>query len=286
MAIKIDLLPGHVKQRRNLELAIAASVLTVALVGTGLAMALDSKKKELGTAKQNLAAVTVVSNQTKAAADTETAAVTAAQPFRDTITFMLTAGKSGPQRAALLNQVRQYIYIDTVVQSIDLSDGQNAVVQASVKNPNQYAQFLFNLRRAGPPPAGTTTTDAGPLFALAPKASGVGGFNNGAAAFVPPAIPTDQPVILVYPLKVTAQGPLKYPIPVIPDPALANGAAGAAGATGAPGGFGGPGASGSPGGPGGPSSSGSPGVSGGPGAPPPPIVPNDRTVPQPAPTPG
>lgn len=238
MAIKIDLLPGHVKQRRNLELAIAASVLTLALVGTGLAMALDAKKKDLATAQQNLQVATAISAQTTAAQTAEDTAVASAKPFKDTITFMLTAGKSGPQRAALLNQVRQYIYIDTVVQTIDLSDGQNAVVEASVKNPNQYAQFLFNLRRAGPPPVGTTTTDAGPLFALAPKASGVGGFNNGAATFVPPAIPTDQPVILVYPLKVKASGPLKYPIPVIPDPVAG---AGVAGAAGAPGGFGGPG---------------------------------------------
>ncbi len=244
MAIKIDLLPGHVKQRRNLELAIAASVLTLALVGTGLAMALDAKKKELATAQQNLEVATAVSAQTTAASTAETAANTAAQPFRDTVTFMLTAGKTGPQRAALLNQVRQYIYIDTVVQTIDLSDGKNALVEASVKNPNQYAQFLFNLRRAGPPPAGTTTTDAGPLFALAPKASGVGGFNNGAATFVPPAIPNEQPVILVYPLKVKAQGPLKYPIPVIPDPVA--GAAGVAGATGVPGEPGAPGAPGAP----------------------------------------
>ena len=172
MAIKIDLLPGHVKQRRNLELAIAASVLTLALVGTGLAMALDAKKKELATAQQNLEVATAISDQTDTAAAAETAADTAAQPFRDTVTFMLTAGKSGPQRAALLNQVHQYIYIDTLVNSIDLSDGKNAVVQASIKNPNQYAQFLFNLRRAGPPPVGATTTDAGPLFAAAPKASG------------------------------------------------------------------------------------------------------------------
>ena len=235
MAIKIDLLPGHVKQRRNLELAIAASVLTLALVGTGLAMALDAKKKELATAKQNLEVATAISAQTTAAATAETAANTTAQPFKDTITFMLTAGKSGPQRAALLNQVRQYIYIDTVVNTIDLSDGKNALVEASVKTPDQYAQFLFNLRRAGPPPVGTTTTDAGPLFALTPRASGPSGFNNGAVTFVPPATPTDQPVIVVYPLKVKASGPLKYPIPVIPDPVGGAVAAGGVGGQGGPG---------------------------------------------------
>lgn len=234
MAIKIDLLPGHVKQRRNLQFAIAGSALALALVGTGLVMALDAKQKELQTARQDLAVATEVSTKTTAADTAEKAAVAAAQPVNDTVGFMLVAGKSGPQRAALLNQVRQYIYIDTVVQTIDLSDGQSAVVEATVKNPTQYAQFLFNLRRAGPPAAGETTTDAGPLFSAAPKAAGVGGFNNGAATFIPPATPTDQPVIIVYPLKVQAQGPLKYPIPVIPDPAVAAGATGAAGAPGGP----------------------------------------------------
>ena len=143
----------------------------------------------------------------------------------------------------MLNQVRQYIFIDTFVQTIDVSDGQNAIVEASVKNPTQAAQFLFNLRRAGPPPAGDTTTDAGPLYGAAPRIEGVGGFNNGAAAFVQPNIPTDQPVIVVYPLKVKATGPLKYPVPVIPDPvgggtAAAGGGPGGSGASGSAGGGG------------------------------------------------
>lgn len=241
MAIKIDLLPGHVQQRRNLQLAIAGSALALVLVGTGLAMALDAKQKALATANQDLAVVKAISAQTTAAQTAQENAINAAKPVNDTIQFMLVAGKSGPQRAALLNQVRQYIYIDTVVQSIDLSDGTTVNVEALVKNPTQYAQFLFNLRRAGPPPAGDTTTDAGPLFAAAPKASGVGGFNNGAATFVPPATPTDQPVIIVYPLKVKATGPLKYPIPVIPDPVGGStGTAGAPGAPGAPGALGRP----------------------------------------------
>lgn len=241
MSIKIDLLPGHVKQRRNLQLAIAGSALALVLVGSGLAVAHNIKQKELQTAKTNLAVVTAVAAQTTAAETEKTNAESTMQPISDTIAFMLASSKSGPQRAALLNQVRQYVYVDTVVKSIDLSDGQNAVIQGSVKNPTEYAQFLLNLRRAGPPPAGAATTDEGPLFAAPPKASGVGGFNNGAAVFVPPAAPTDQPVIIVYPLTVTAQGPLKYPIPVIPDPAAAAPAAGGAGALGGPGAPGGTG---------------------------------------------
>ena len=267
MAIKIDLLPGHVKQRRNLELAIAASVLTLALVGTGLAMAYDKKQKELKTAQTNLQIVKAVADKTRAAETAKQTADTAAAPINDTVGFMLAASKSGPQRAALLNQVRQYIYVDTVIKSIDLSDGQNAVVVGSVKDPNEYARFLFNLRRAGPAPAGAVTTDAGPLFGQAPTAQGVPGFGNGYQVFVPPTPRTDQAVVIQYPLDVSATGPLKYPIPAIPDPASAAGAAGAPGGPGgAPGDFGGPGGPGrpspgpSPAGPSGPSPSASPGA--------------------------
>ena len=246
MSIKIDLLPGHVKQRRNLQLAIMTSVLALALVGTGLAMALNVKQKELATTKENVGVFTAVATKTTDAETAKSTAEATMKPISDTVAFMLASSKSGPQRAALLNQVRQYIYVDTVVNSIDLSDGKTVNIEGSVKNPDQFAQFLFNLRRAGPPPAGSSTTDVGPLFASAPKVEGVGGFNNGAAVFVPPAAPTDQPVIVIYPVPVKATGPLKYPIPVIPDPSLA---AGAAGATGAPGGQGGPGGPGT-GGPG------------------------------------
>ncbi len=245
MSIKIDLLPGHVKKRRNLQLAMMASVLALALVGTGLAMALNVKQKALLTTKTNLAVVTAVAAKTTAAETAKTTAEASTKPISDTVAFMLAASKSGPQRAALLNQVRQYIYVDTVVKSIDLSDGKTVNIEGSVKDPNEYAKFLFNLRRAGPPPAGSTTTDAGPLFAAAPKAAGPGGFNNGAAVFVPPAAPTDQPVIIIYPLAFKATGPLKYPVPVIPDPA-AGAAPGATGVGGAPGSSNAPG--GAPGG--------------------------------------
>ena len=240
MAIKIDLLPGHVRQRRNLQLAIMASVLALALVGTGLAMAHNVKQKELLTTQENLAVVKAIAEKTTAAEGAQKSAEDTMKPISDTIAFMLASSKSGPQRAALLNQVRQYIYVDTVVKSIDLSDGQQAVIQGVVKNPTEYAQFLFNLRRAGPPPEGAPTTDAGPLFGKAPTAAGVKGFGE-APTFVAPAAPTDQPVVIVYPLPVEAKGPLKYPIPVIPDPVSAAPAAGGAGAPGAPGGPGGPG---------------------------------------------
>ena len=89
---------------------------------------------------------------------------------------MLAASKTGAQRAALINQIRQYIYEDTVVTSIDVSDGQTAKIAGSVRNPTQYARFLLNLRRA-------SDANGGPLFAGLPRGGGVKGFNNGAATF-------------------------------------------------------------------------------------------------------
>ena len=183
MAIKIDLLPGHVKQRRNLQLAILASVCALALVGTGLAMALDAKQKQLQTAQTNLAVVTEIAAKTTAAESEKTAADTTAQPITDTVSFLLAAGKTGPQRAALLNQVRQYIYNDTVINSIDVSDGQQAVIEGTVKNPLEYSRFLLNLRRAGPPAPGEPPGEAGPLFSALPRGVGPGGFNNGNTVF-------------------------------------------------------------------------------------------------------
>ena len=59
-------------------------------------MALDSKKKELATAKQDLGVVAAISAQTTAAQAEQDKAVADAQPYKDTVEFMLAAGKSGP----------------------------------------------------------------------------------------------------------------------------------------------------------------------------------------------
>ena len=95
MAIKIDLLPGHVKQRRNLQLAILGSALALALVGTGLAMAHNVKQKELQTTQTNLAVVTAVAAQTTAAQTAQKTAEDNTKPISDTIAFMLASSKSG-----------------------------------------------------------------------------------------------------------------------------------------------------------------------------------------------
>ena len=221
MAIKIDLLPVTVALRRRLQRVILLSVLLLALAASALVLVLDAKQKELKVANANLAVIKTYEAENTAAEGQLATFISDAKAINDTVGFMLVAGKTGPQRAALLNQVRQYIYNDTVVTGIDLSDGKTARISGSVKSPDQYAAFLFNLRNAS-----AVEPYGGPLFSDLPRAGGVGGFNNGAArAFVLPNEPVDQPVIIPYPLDIAAVGTLKYPVQLPPDPVGAKGTA-------------------------------------------------------------
>ena len=214
MAIKIDLLPVTVALRRRLQRVILLSVLLLALAASALVLVLDSKQKELKVADANLAVIKTYEAENAAAEGQLATFISDAKAVNDTVGFMLAAGKTGPQRAALLNQVRQYIYDDTVVTGIDLSDGKIARVEGSVKSPDQYAAFLFNLRNAS-----AVAPYGGPLFSDLPRAGGVGGFNNGAArAFALPNEPVGQEVIIPYPLNFAAVGTLKYPVQLPPDP--------------------------------------------------------------------
>ena len=219
MAIKIDLLPATVGLRRNLNRTLLLSACVLGLSLGALMLVYDAKQKELATAQEDQQTFEAVAAKTTAEIAKKTQADSDAKAVTDTVGFMLAAGKTGPQRAALVNQVRQYIYEGTVVTGIDVSDGQNAKINATVKNPDEYATFLLNLRRA-------SFVNGGPLFEVLPRAGGVKGFNNGAVEFVPPPAPTDQPVVIVYPLKIAAEGKLKYPVVLPPDPVGAAPAAG------------------------------------------------------------
>lgn len=212
MAIKIDLLPVTVALRRRLQRVIMLSLVTLALAASALVLVLDAKQKEYKTAEADRTTIEARATLATNAKALEDGFIGTAKAKTDTIGFMLAASKSGPERAALLNQVRQYVYEAAVVSAIDLSDGKNLRVEAQVKDPNEYANFLFNLRRASAtPPYG------GPLFAALPRAGGVEGFPNGAYLARPPT-PSDQPIVFVYPLKIAAEGPLKYPVVLPPDP--------------------------------------------------------------------
>ena len=206
MAIKIDLLPGYVKLRRDLHRSIAACVVASGLVLGGLLLVLEQKRLELQTAEANLAVATAVATRATAAQTAADNARKEAAPVENVINFMTASTKTGPQRAALLNLVRQYIYEDAIVSSIDISDGQKVSIKATVRNPDEYARFLLNLRRA-----------TGTLFKTNATASGPGGFANGAVPFLAPTS-TGEAVPIIYPIVVTAEGILQNPVQLPPDP--------------------------------------------------------------------
>ena len=222
MAIKIDLLPGYVKLKRNLHRSIAGCIVFTGLIAGGLLMILQQRRLDLETVKANRAAAEQVVTLVSAATTEKDEANSTSAPLLNAVNFMASASKTGPQRAALLNLVRQYIYEDAVVSSIDISDGQNVVIKATVRNPDEYARFLLNLRRA-------SDTQGGTLFKGLPVASGPGGFANGAVPYVKPiGDGTGQAIVLNYPVNVSAEGVLLNPVTLPPDPvgASSTGAAG------------------------------------------------------------
>ena len=225
MAIKIDLLPATVGLKRQLKLALLVSAGVLVVAGSTLAVLSEQKRLELEKVVDDRDMYKTIAQKTQNAQTAASTANTARAPFEGAIDFMSSATKTGPERAALLNLLRQYIYENSVVNAIDISDGTNVTIEATVRAPDEYARFLLGLRRA-------SDLNGGLLFAGLPKASGPGGFANGAIPFVRPnPAPGSQPVVILYPIKVTAKGILKNPVTVPADPV---GAAPAPGAEGAP----------------------------------------------------
>lgn len=218
MAIKIDLLPRYVKLKRNLHRSIAACLVVTGAVAGLLLVILQQRRLELETVKTNLQTAQTVVAQVTTATSEKTTALTGAAPIANAVSFMTAASKTGSQRAALLHLVRQYIYEDAIVSSIDISDGQKVVILATVRTPDEYARFLLNLRRSA-------DVNGGTLFKGLPLASGPRGFANGAAPFVRPnGNGTADPIPLVYPVSVRAEGFLLNPVLLPPDPVGAPGA--------------------------------------------------------------
>lgn len=210
MAIQIDLLPGYVKLKRQLHRSIAACIVGTGIIASGLLLVLQQKKLDLQTLKQDRDVWVAVAAKTDAAATAKTAAITETAPIASAVGFMTGATRTGPQRAALLDLVRQYINEDTIVDSIDISTGTAVTINATVRDPDQYATFLLNLRRAA-------DINGGTLFKGVPTASGPGGFANGAIPFIPPGQSADA-VPIIYPVKVVATGNLLYPIQLPVEP--------------------------------------------------------------------
>lgn len=233
MAIKIDLLPGYVGLTKVFRRVVTLSLLSLGLLLAGLTLVYHSKQLELDTARQNLLVAQNLQAQTQAAESATATANTARAGYDAANNFMLASSKTGSERSALVNLISKYIYENSVVRSIDVSDGKNVTIIATVTTPDEYVNFQDRLRRA-----------TGVLFAPTPRSSGVGGYANGATPLiVPQPAAGSAPVVVNYPITITAQAVLLNPIQVPIDPV-----GGAAPATpGSPGSPGGGGPGGSPG---------------------------------------
>jgi len=230
MTIKIDLLPAYVGMRRWFKRALIFCVSLITVVGAVLFVFYYQGEQRLNKIKTDLANIKPVADQKRAAEASRDKANTEAAPYKATVDFIVDAGQSGPGRAALLDLIRRWIYEGALVKSIDISDGTVMKMNLALNKPDEYAQFLGILRKAGPNPLDPTRS--GPLFKDLASASGIPGFGSGGA----PAPPVTETAGLTFPLNITAQASLLNPVVVPVEP----GAAAAAGAPGA-GGPGGPG---------------------------------------------
>ena len=221
MAIKIDLLPGYVGLTKVFRRVVTLSLLSLGLLLAGLTLVYRSKQLELQTAQQNREVAVALAAQTTTAENATSAANSARAGYDAANNFMLASSKTGSERSALVNLIRQYIYENSVVRSIDVTDGKNVTIVATVTTPDEYVTFRHRLVDA-----------TGVLFAPTPRVSGVGGFANGATPLVVPQPEAGTaPVVVNYPITLTAQAVLLNPVQVPADPV--NGAApAAAGVTG------------------------------------------------------
>ncbi len=254
MAIRIDLLPGYVGLKRWLKRIAAVCALLVVAFAAVLYLFYYKEQLELRTLQANRDNIEKYAQMADAASKAASDATTKAKPFQDAVGFMVDAGRTGAERAALLDLVRRYVYANAVVGAIDLSDGQTAKMTVLVKTPDEYSRFLLNLRRG--------TTPTGVLFADLPSGSGITGWPNvsggggssgggGGGTATPPGAEAGTPggggggqtnvsttpnalMQKIYENKIDVSARLREPV-VVPTPPGAA-AAPAGGAGGAPGG--------------------------------------------------
>ncbi len=200
--LKIDLLPEYVALERRFKRVLLAGVLLLlaVLVGLGLHHLTNVRQQEKLTA--DIAAIEPIAAKTTAATTAADAADSANLPVQTVVNFLSDASKTGAERAALIDLTRRYIYDDAVINLIDFSDGQTITVQATVRTPDEYANFFLALRKG-------TESEQGPLFSQLPIASGIPGYPTGESLEAPPQPLSYTPQRIVYPLAITARGPLR-----------------------------------------------------------------------------
>lgn len=255
MAIRIDLLPRYVALQRWFKRILAVCLMLMSTFAAVLFLLYYREQLRLATLKTNVANVRIFADKTDAAQKAADAAITQAKPLQSGVDFLVDAGRTGPERAALLDLIRRYIYNGAVVGSLDISDGKTAKFSGMVQTPDDYARFLLNLRRG--------TVPVGILFSTLPGSSGILGWpNRSGATTTTPAAPgqpapaaTPAPVpgqpqagappvdalrYKVFPNTIQATAELREPVVVPVAPGETAAAAGAPGALGAPGATGAP----------------------------------------------
>ena len=220
MSIKIDLMPRYVAlQRRFRNLLLLAGAL---LAGTAAILGLIYVKgqNDLAVMNRQWADATEVAGRTTTAQTAANTAISNAAPLESFVQFVVSAGQTGAQRAALLDLVRRYISPDAVISQIDMSDGQTAKITATLRTPDDYARFLLNLRRG-------SATHGGALFLTDPlPQNSLPG--TGFSQFVEPRR-TTQPVVVTYPITMTVVGQLKDIVVVPSEPGALTATASASG---------------------------------------------------------
>lgn len=244
MAIKINLLPQSyaLEKRRNQWIAGMAGLL--GLTGLGIGLLYLSDQKLLEKVKTDIATIQPIATRTTTVQGEAQAATNEATPVRNVVDFMADASKTGPERAAFLDLTRRYIYENALVSDIDVSNGRDFKMTATVRSPDEYYRFLLALRQGYEGySGGGNARGAGRLFETRPNASGVPGFPEG-RRIGPTLNFGNQPIPDVLAFKVDAAGTLRNDatnprnsllfVPQEPTGTAVSGVAGAAG--GAPGG--------------------------------------------------
>jgi len=256
MSLKINLLPEYVRLQRVFKRVIAICLSIFVAVGVLLFLLYYKKGQELKVVKADLEAIEPTAKEAEATKSEAAAIESSSLPKRGAIDFVTSASRTGPERAALLDLISQYVYGGAVISSLDISDGQTVNIKATVKDPDEYARLLNNMRRGSDTKGALVPVFTGPV-----TGSGVPGFppprpgdNNQQGGAQPGAagapgqpgapgqqaspISVTQPQIIVYPVPIDLTAKLKNPVALPPDPVGAAPAAGGGvgGPPGAPGG--------------------------------------------------
>ena len=174
MAIQIDLLPQYVGLRRKVKAAGLFMFIVYVIAGTAFTLVWYAKTLDVKTAKTNrelYRALAQEATDTKKKAEDKQGSLI---PMETSVKFFSQAAQTGPRRAEVINMLRWYINKDSLVSAIDIPDGKNVLITASITDTERYANLLLNLRKGWTGHQPQPATPA--IFDAEPKASGIKGW--------------------------------------------------------------------------------------------------------------